>query len=349
MIFASFEFLCLFLPIFLASYFLTPARLRNWQVLVLSWAFYAWWRVDFLALLAVVTVFTFVMARLIERVRSRLVLVVGLAGNLGVLAYFKYANFGVAAFNDGVVAMGLHPVGWSEIVLPIGLSFYVLQSVSYLVDVWRGTVSASRHFVNYAAYKALFVQLIAGPIVRYAEIAGDMRQRTTSLAQFGLGARRFMIGFAMKVCLADALSPLVDGVFALERPTFVEAWLGAVSYTLQLYFDFAGYSAMAIGLALALGFHFPENFDNPYLSGSIQNFWQRWHMTLSRFLRDYLYIPLGGNRGSPARVSLNLWLTMLIGGFWHGAAWNFLVWGAWHGGLLAANRSWRAREGRLPF
>ncbi len=343
MIFASFEFLFLFLPLFFAVYFLTPFRWRNWPILILSWAFYAWWRVDFLGLLVGVTLFTFIIALRMDaaddRARTRL-MVVGLVGNLGVLAYFKYANFGVASFNQAMAALGFGTVNWAEIVLPIGLSFYVLQSVSYLIDVYRRDVPVSRSFVNYAAYKAIFSQLIAGPIVRYAEIEQELKSRHHSLAQFGAGARRFMAGFAMKVIIADTLAPLVDASFALPNPTVADAWLGAIAYTFQLFFDFAGYSAMAIGLALMIGFHFPENFNWPYLSRSIQEFWQRWHMTLSRFLRDYLYISLGGNRGGAVRTYINLLLTMVIGGFWHGANWTFILWGVWHGGLLALHRGW---------
>ncbi len=265
------------------------------------------------------------------------------------LGYFKYANFGVNTFN-GVLAVGdFEPVNWSDIVLPAGLSFYVLQSISYLLDVWRGTIPVSRSLLNYAAYKAMFSQLIAGPIVRYAQIADELKGRVHSLALFGLGARRFMVGFCMKVIIADTLSPLVDAIFKLPAPSLADAWLGAVGYTLQLYFDFAGYSAMAIGLALMIGFHFPENFDFPYLSGSIQAFWQRWHITLSSFLRDYLYISLGGNRRGPGRTYVNLIMTMLIGGLWHGANWTFVAWGAWQGGLLALHRLYRARGGNMPW
>ncbi|MFC7474513.1 MBOAT family O-acyltransferase [Dankookia sp. GCM10030260] len=354
MIFASFEFLFLFLPTFFAAYFLTPARLRNWPILILSWAFYAWWRVDFLALLAGVTLFTYLVARGMDAcgVRSRAgkrLLLLGLAGNLGVLAWFKYANFGVETLNALRAGWGLAPMGWAEILLPIGLSFYVLQSVSYLVDLYRGDVPVSRRFVDYAAYKAIFSQLIAGPIVRYAEIQQDLTSRTHGLALFGLGARRFMLGFAAKVLVADTLAPMVEAAFGLPAPSLAEAWTGAVAYALQLFFDFAGYSAMAIGLALMCGFRFPENFAHPYLAGSIQEFWQRWHMTLSRFLRDYLYIPLGGSRHGPVRTYVNLLATMVIGGFWHGANWTFLLWGAWHGGLLALHRGWSRRGGRLPW
>ena len=345
MIFASFEFLFLFLPVFFAVYFLTPFRWRNWPILILSWAFYAWWRVDFLALLVAVTVLTFLVALRVDGARHRGAwLALGVAGNLGVLAYFKYANFGVETFN----ALGWGTIRWAEIVLPIGLSFYALQSVSYLVDVYRRDVPVSRSFVNYAAYKAIFAQLIAGPIVRYAEIEQELKSREHSLVLFGAGARRFMAGFAMKVVIADTLAPLVDAAFALPAPSGGDAWTAALAYTLQLFFDFAGYSAMAIGLAMMMGFHFPENFANPYLSASIQEFWQRWHMTLSRFLRDYLYVPLGGNRRGAARTYCNLLATMVIGGLWYGASWTVIVWGCWHGALLALHRLW-SRGGRaLP-
>jgi alginate O-acetyltransferase complex protein AlgI len=354
MIFASFEFIFLFLPIYFAIYFATPAKWRNWPVLILSWLFYAWWRVDFLFLLIGVTIFTFTIARLMDKAgvgspRGKRLFVVGIVGVLSVLGYFKYANFGVGTFNDLVAGLGYPPVGWSEILLPIGLSFYVLQSVSYLIDLRRGNVPVSRNFIAYATYKAIFSQLIAGPIVRYAEIEQDLKSRKHSLAIFGTGARRFMIGFIMKVALADTLSPMVDVIFALPAPTLHEAWAGAIAYTLQLFFDFAGYSAMAIGLALMCGFHFPENFNNPYLSGSIQDFWNRWHMTLGRFLRDYLYISLGGNRRGAFRTYVNLFLTMVIGGLWHGANWTFILWGVWHGGMLAVHRWWNRAGFKMPF
>ncbi|MBO1078504.1 MBOAT family O-acyltransferase [Roseomonas haemaphysalidis] len=354
MIFASFEFIFLFLPVYFALYFLTPARFRNWPVLILSWGFYAWWRVDFLGLLVSVTVFTFTIARLmdargVDSPAGRRLFWAGILGNLGVLAYFKYANFGVDTFNGLIEAAGFTPLAWTEILLPIGLSFYVLQSVSYLIDLKRGHVPVSRNFIAYATYKAIFSQLIAGPIVRYAEIEQDLKSRRHSLAIFGAGARRFMIGFVMKVALADTLSPMVDAIFALPAPTLLESWAGAIAYTLQLFFDFAGYSAMAIGLALMCGFHFPENFNHPYLSANIQDFWNRWHMTLGRFLRDYLYISMGGNRRGAGRTYLNLFLTMVIGGLWHGANWTFVLWGVWHGGMLAAHRWWNRAGFRMPF
>lgn len=347
MIFASFEFLFLFLPVFLVAYYLTPEKWRNITILAFSWAFYAWWRVDFLVLLVGVTVTTYAISRLIASAgihsrRARLLMIFGVAGNLVVLGYFKYANFGVDTFNQIVQLAGFGPLPWTDIVLPVGLSFYILQSVSYLIDVTRGTVPVSRSFINYAAYKAIFAQLIAGPIVRYAEIADELKHREHSLWQFGEGARIFMIGFAMKAIVADTLGPLVDAAYGTPHPALVDSWIGAIGYCYQLYFDFAGYSTMAIGLARMIGFHFPRNFDDPYLSVSIRDFWQRWHITLSRFLRDYLYISLGGNRHGLARTYANLLTTMAIGGLWHGASWNFVVWGVWHGGLLAVHRWWSA-------
>ena len=351
MVFASLSFLFLFLPLFLACYFATPVGQRNWTILFFSWAFYAWWRVDFLGLLVGVTVFTYAIGRLMGAVgprtpRARRLMAFGIACDLGVLAWFKYANFGVATLNEVLGALGRAPAGWTDVVLPIGLSFYVLQSISYLVDVGRGDVPVCRSFLDYAAYKAIFSQLIAGPIVRYAEIKGNLRERRHSLREFGVGSRTFMVGFAMKVALADTLSPLADAAFALSRPTLADGWLGAASYTLQLYFDFAGYSLMAIGLSRMIGFHFPRNFDHPYLAASIQDFWQRWHITLSRFLRDYLYIPLGGNRRGRFRTYVNLMQVMAIGGLWHGASWTFVVWGLWHGALLGAHRWWSRRVPR---
>jgi alginate O-acetyltransferase complex protein AlgI len=354
MIFASFEFLFLFLPIFFGCYFLTPEKYRNYALLFFSWAFYAWWRVDFLALLVTMTTYTYLCARMMERagrntVWERRWMLIGIVGNLAALGYFKYANFIVGNVNAIKTGFGFHPMAWDNIILPIGLSFYILQSVSYLLDIRSGTVPVSRSYLNYAAYKAIFAQLIAGPIVRYAEVAEEMKQRHHSWQQFGTGSAIFMVGFAMKTALADTLSPLVAVVFKLPDPSFADSWIGAISYTMQLYFDFAGYSLMAIGLARMIGFHFPSNFHNPYLSGSIQEFWRRWHMTLSRFLLDYLYINLGGNRKGPVRTYVNLILVMAIGGLWHGSSWNFVAWGLLHGTSLAVHRFWSRLPGYKPM
>ncbi len=233
------------------------------------------------------------------------------------------------------------PIAWQKVALPAGLSFIVLQAISYLVDVHRHVVPVERSFVNYATYISMFGHSIAGPIIRYDWVRRELNQRYFNWLNFSLGARRFMIGMCMKVLVADTLSPLVDVAFHLENPSFVDAWIGCLAYSLQLFFDFAGYSAMAIGLGLMLGFHFPENFNRPYLAYSIQDFWRRWHLSLSSWLRDYLYISLGGNRKGSWKTYRNLFLTMAIAGLWHGGdSWNYLLWGSAHGVALCVDRAW---------
>jgi len=345
-VFTSTVFLFLFLPLFLTVYALLPARWRTAWILSASYAFYAWWRIDFALVFIASTVVAYAVGSHVARLRSarpqaaRWLLGVGVATQLGALAYFKYAAFGVASLNAVLEAWGGSPLPVLSIVLPIGISFYVFQAVSYMVDVYRGDAPEGGRFVDVAAYIALFPQLIAGPIVRYKTIAHALAAPRSDRSLVGEGAQRFMLGFSKKVLIADALAPIADGAFALSNPTAVEAWLGVVAFAAQLFFDFSGYSDMAIGLGLILGFRFQENFARPYLASSISEFWRRWHMSLSAWLRDYLYIPLGGNRLGAPRTYLNLMLVMLLGGLWHGAAWAFLAWGAWHGGLLALER-WR--------
>ena len=342
MVFSSGIFLFGFLPVFLAAYFLTPARLRNLTILIGSYVFYGWWRIDFLALFVVVTAWNYLFGQLISAQphgsRRRWLLGIGIAGDLAVLGYFKYFNFGVESFLALLdVSAGQFSL-WS-VILPIGISFYIFQAISYLVDVHRGDAPPAPNLIDFAAFIALFPQLIAGPVLRYKDLVDQFASRTHSWEIFSEGARRFAIGLAMKVLIADSVAPLADMMFALPEPTAAEAWLGVLAYTIQLFFDFAGYSSMAIGLGLMMGFRFTENFDNPYMSMSITEFWRRWHRSLSAWLRDYLYIPLGGNRLGTARTYLNLMLTMVLGGLWHGANWTFVLWGAWHGGILAAERA----------
>ncbi len=335
-------------------YYLLPFRWRSAWILTASYAFYAWWRVDFLLLFAGTTLFTYLMGRLIGHShasprRARLALVVGVVGNLGVLGYFKYFNFGVDSLNTLLVSLGGDPLSTLRVLLPIGISFYVFQAVSYLVDVYRGDVPAENNFFDVAAFIALFPQLIAGPILRYKDLSGQFKSRTHTFEGFSEGSLRFMVGLCKKVLIADAVAPLANAAFALPDPTFADAWLGALAYTVQLYFDFSGYSDMAIGLGLMMGFRFRENFDHPYVSKSVTEFWRRWHMSLSSWLRDYLYIPLGGNRRGRARTYINLMTVMLLGGLWHGAAWTFVLWGALHGGALAVERVFKERGWRtLP-
>lgn len=262
----------------------------------------------------------------------------GVAGNLFILGVFKYFNFGVDSLNAALMASGMPPFDVLKIILPIGISFYIFQSISFLIDIYRKDAPDPKNIWDFAAFISLFPQLIAGPILRYKDVANQFSDRVHSWDYFSEGAYRFMIGFAQKILIADSVAPLVDMMFGLENPTFLESWVGALAYTLQLYFDFMGYSSMAIGLGLMMGFRFMENFNHPYISRSITEFWRRWHISLSTWLRDYLYIPLGGNRQGEAKTYRNLFLTMLLGGAWHGANWTFVIWGAWHGFWLALER-----------
>jgi len=356
MVFASLEFLTLFLPLFFLAYLLTPQRGRNFTLLVGSWVFFTWWTPRYLVLLIALTTLAFAAALAIERCRSELwrtrIMALAITLNLLCLCWYKYANMLVLSLLELLHHQGVAiPAGfaWESVALPIGLSFTVLHAISYLVDVRRGVVRAQTSFIAFSAYMAMFGHLIAGPIVRYKVIEKELRERQFHPHDFAMGVRRFMVGFSMKVLIADTLSPLVAQIFSTTSPSFVDAWSGCIAYTLQLYFDFAGYSAMAIGLGLMLGFYFQENFNQPYLASSIQDFWRRWHMTLSSWLRDYLYISLGGSRGGNFFTYRNLMLTMAIGGLWHGGeSWNFLIWGIIHGTALCVERVCTQRGLSLP-
>lgn len=350
MIFSSVEFLALFLPLFFIAYLATPGRARNATLCCGSWLFYAWWSPMFLPLIVGITAIAWRLGRAIERAREeakRPLLVIGIVIVLACLAWFKYANLLVDTLNNALKEVSAGAIPWSAIILPIALSFTVLQAISYLIDVRRGVVTAEPSFVSFAAYLDMFPHLISGPIIRYSWVDRDLARRRITLDDLALGARRFMLGFAVKVLIADTLAPLVEAAFALPHPTLADSWLGNIGFALQIYFDFAGYSAMAIGLGRMLGFHYPENFRDPYLAATIQDFWRRWHISLSTWLRDYLYIPLGGNRKGEARTYTNLMLTMAIGGLWHGASWSFLLWGVIHGVALAVARWWSSYGPRV--
>jgi D-alanyl-lipoteichoic acid acyltransferase DltB (MBOAT superfamily) len=301
-VFSSNLFLFGFLPAFLALYYTIPVRGRAVLIAVASYLFYGWWRVDFVSLMWLSTVLDYACGHRIAAIRAggrgnaRRWLLVSVIGNLGLLAYFKYCNFGIDNLNVLLAGLGFEGVGWPRVVLPVGISFYTFQTMSYTIDVYRGDARPVRSFGDFMCYVALFPQLVAGPIVRYQDVADQLVERTHSLDKFGEGARRFMVGFCKKVLVADSVAHIADAAFALPHPNFADAWLGALAYTVQLYFDFSGYSDMAIGLGLMIGFRFVENFDQPYRSQSITEFWQRWHISLSTWLRDYLYVPLGGNR-----------------------------------------------------
>ena len=347
MVFSSPVFLFLFLPLFLGIYYLIPFRTRSLWILVGSYVFYGWWRPDFLLLIAASTAWTWALGARIGTLRAsganapagRVALAAGVVLNLGILGFFKYFNFGVEIVNDLRGAFGLQPVALARIILPIGISFYVFQAVSYLVDVYRGDARAARSLLDVGAFISLFPQLIAGPILRYRLLDDQLRRRTHSWDRFASGAMRFAIGFARKVLIADAVAPLADAAFAASAPGLLAAWVGLLAYSVQLYFDFTGYSDMAIGLGRMLGFHFPENFRFPYISRSITEFWRRWHISLSSWLREYLYIPLGGNRRGAGRTYVNLMTVMVLGGLWHGASWNFVLWGSLRGIALAGERA----------
>ena len=327
MVFASPFFLFAFLPVFLGAYYTLPKTWRSGLLLVASYAFYGWWRLEYLGVLAGISLVAYLGGRAAIHGRANAVKVsVGLI--LLILGYFKYTHFFLSNFGYSTI----------EIILPIGISFLSFQAISYVIDVSRGDAPPARNAWDFLAFTALFPQLIAGPVLRYKDLAHQFEEREHSIQIFTRGVTRFCLGLAMKVLIADTVAPLADRAFALTDPSAAEAWLGALAYTIQLFFDFAGYSAMAIGLGLMIGFKFVENFNFPYVSRSITEFWRRWHISLSNWLRDYLYIPLGGNRLGTGRTYLNLWLTMVLGGLWHGAGWTFVLWGVWHGTLLAIER-----------
>jgi alginate O-acetyltransferase complex protein AlgI len=350
MVFSSNIFLFAFLPLFLVCYFLTPWRAKSALILIFSYAFYAWWRPEFLALLLGVTSISYGIALAIgaapDEARRHRLLTIGVTLNLLALGYFKYANFGIESLNTALNGLGFTSIEFTRVLLPIGLSFYIFHAISYLVDIYRREAAPANNFVDFAAFIALFPHLVAGPVLRYHLLAEQFRHRTHSLAHFSRGCVIFMVGFCKKVLIADSVAPLVDAAFSTTTPTLADAWLGATAYTIQLFFDFSGYTDMAIGLALMIGFVFPENFNDPYVSRSITEFWKRWHMSLSNWLREYLYISLGGNRKGLVRTYINLFLTMLLGGLWHGANWTFVLWGAWHGAILMLERYWDQRFGK---
>jgi len=364
MVFSSFVFLFGFLPVFLAAYWAAPARWRNAVALAGSAAFYAWGAPRFLFVLLGSCVADFLLGRAIERThgagegaaaeaaarRRRLLLAAAVAVNLVFFLYFKYANFLVGETGRLLRALGAGPWPWVEVALPVGISFITFHKISYLVDVSRGAVHAARSFRDYLLYILLFPQLIAGPILRYHWMAPQIERRSAGAERVLSGIWRFSAGLAKKVLVANALGEVADRAFGMkvwQVPGFY-AWVGLLCYSFQIYFDFSGYSDMALGLGRMMGFEFVENFNHPYVSRSFTEFWRRWHISLSSWMREYLYIPLGGNRVGRARQYLNLWIVFLLSGFWHGASWNFVAWGAWHGLFLTLDKALaRTSWGRL--
>ena len=345
MVFSSSLFLLYFLPVFLVMYYLLPRPAKNPFALLASIFFYAWGAPDFVFIVLGSIVADFYIVKHMERANGRqksVMLTTSLLLNIGLLLYFKYANFFVANLSSFIWHLGFEGISWVEVALPIGISFFTFQKITYTVDVYRKVHAPLNRVSDYALYILMFPQLIAGPIVRYHEIADQLvdRSKNENSDNRITGFFRFTVGLAKKVLIANVLGEAVDEIFASgpENISTLTAWLGIIAYSFQIYFDFSGYSDMAIGIGRMIGFRFPENFNNPYISQSISEFWRRWHITLGRFMKDYLYIPLGGNRVPAMRMYFNLWVVFLISGFWHGASWNFVIWGAFHGFFLVSDR-----------
>ncbi len=344
MVFSSSVFLMAFLPLTLLAYFIVPARMvkaRNAVLLASSLVFYGWGEPKYIVVMLFSIVFNYVLGLIIGKYtgidnkhRAKPMLVLCVFGNLALLGIFKYTDFVLDTVNR-LTAAGLTLPG---IALPIGISFYTFQTMSYIIDVYRGKVEPQKNLITFGAYVALFPQLIAGPIVRYSDVAVMLAGRRTNLEQAAEGVRRFIIGFGKKVLLANQIYVVWMELSSMENLSVAAAWLGAVAFTFQIYFDFSGYSDMAIGLGKIFGFDYLENFNYPYISRSITEFWRRWHMSLSSWFKEYVYIPLGGNRKGIARQLVNISIVWILTGLWHGASWNFVMWGVYYGIILIVEK-----------
>jgi alginate O-acetyltransferase complex protein AlgI len=377
MVFSSQFFIFYFLPVSLVVYYLLPGASQRWRNLWLvltGYVFYGWAEPRFIALMFATTSLDWMLSLVIARNRwdfwkchgpvervpqppagqrpgaiRRSALLLSVGSNLCALGFFKYFNFAVDSWNNL-----LGRLGWSggvahdllHVVLPLGISFYTFQALSYIIDVYRGDAEAMSDFIDFSCFVSMFPHLVAGPILKFSFLAEQLRHRTLTADKVARGAAFFCMGLGKKVLLANPCGRIADASFDVATRGMADAWTGAVAYALQIYFDFSGYSDMAIGLGLLFGFYFARNFNSPYLSTSITEFWRRWHISLSSWLREYLYIPLGGNRKGALRTYANLFATMVLGGLWHGASWNFVLWGALHGGALALERLWSAH---MPF
>ena len=344
MVFSSMIFLCVFLPVAAIVYFVLPKQSRNLWLLLASLFFYAWGEPRYILIMLFSTVFDYFNGRAIEYADKtgrhdtlgRAVLALSVAGNLGILCFFKYTDFAIGTLNRLVGTQ----LGLLQLALPIGISFYTFQTMSYTIDVYRRETVAQHNLISFGMYVCLFPQLIAGPIVRYKDVQKEVDARETTAFGVTHGLQRFLLGLAKKVLLANQIGVLWDEIKGLGSAdmSMALAWLGAVAFTFQIYFDFSGYSDMAIGLGEMFGFHFPENFDHPYESKSITEFWRRWHMTLGTWFREYLYIPLGGNRKGLGMQIVNLFIVWFLTGLWHGAGWNFILWGLYYFVLLVLEK-----------
>ncbi len=348
MVFSSIIFIFYFLPLFLLAYLLIGKNYKNGLILVASIFFYSWGAPKFIFVILGTTLLDFFLVRWMsntdKRFYRRLMLTLSVSVNLGLLIYFKYSNFFIENIN-GIITSVFHAkeITWTKLVLPLGISFYTFETITYVVDVYRGIHKPLKNFWDYQLYIILFPKLIAGPIIRYHELADQITDRSEFETNENrlMGLYRFAIGLGKKVLIANVMGEQANLIFGKEYGSIslYTAWLGALAYTFQIYFDFSGYSDMAIGLGKIMGFRFPENFNNPYTSRSITEFWRRWHITLGNWMKNYLYIPLGGNRvNNKFRLYFNLWLVFLASGLWHGASWSFVFWGAYHGFFLVIER-----------
>ena len=347
MVFSSITFLVYFLPFVLLLYYFIGKKYKNGFLLIASILFYSWGAPRFIFVILTTTFLDFFLVGIMDKseslVKRKMIMIFSICMNLGLLFYFKYCNFFIDNANHIFSLLNVKPMHILKIVLPIGISFYTFESLTYVIDVYRRVHKPLRNFWHYQLYIILFPKLIAGPIIRYHEIADQIPDRSVedTVDNKLLGFFRFTIGLSKKVFIANTMAVFADNTFniPIENVTSATAWIGTLAYTFQIYFDFSGYSDMAIGLGKMFGFKFPENFDNPYTSQSITEFWRRWHITLGSWMKNYLYIPLGGNRvNSKARMYFNLWLVFLASGFWHGASWTFILWGIYHGTFLVLER-----------
>ncbi len=348
MVFTTHIFIFYFLPLFLLVYFNLPYRWRNPWITVASYVFYGWWQPWFVCLMMFTTVMDFIWGRVITRpgattAQRKAAVVACVVTNLGFLGFFKYYMFATETLNQLLALVGAEPFRVLRVMLPIGISFYTFHSLTYIIDLYRGHATPARSFTDFSAFVALFPDLVAGPIIRYKTLAAQLAFREHTVTRFASGVCIFILGFAKKILLANPCGHVADAVFNAGHPLALDAWVGVLAYAFQIYFDFCGYSDMAVGLGRMLGFEFLKNFDAPYRSESLTEVWRRWHISLSSVLRDYLYFPLGGNRKGETRTYVNLAVVMLLGGLWHGAKWNFVVWGAYHGLLLGWER-WRGKQ-----
>lgn len=330
MVFSSITFIFYFLSIVLSIYYMVPKKMQNLILLLASLLFYFYGEPKYVILMVFEIIVAYLFGRLIDKKHKKIFLIIPITIIVGLLVYFKYIDFLIQNIN----AIFAKDIDLVKVILPIGISFYTFQIISYIVDVYRGEVKVQKDILNLATYVALFPQLIAGPIVRYKTIEAQLDNRKQAIENVSIGIRRFVIGLGKKVLIANVLGELVNVFFSSNEKSVLFYWLYALTNMMQIYFDFSGYSDMAIGLGKMFGFEFPENFNYPYISSSITEFWRRWHMSLGTWFRDYIYIPLGGNRVSKVKHLRNILIVWLLTGLWHGAAWNFIIWGVYFGILL---------------